>query len=224
MKDGVSMTTRAENDEIEEYLGTLHISVQSVFRKKSTSKLLKEARNKTKKADDAADVAAAAETAAETAAAAAAATAAAAADGVLNKSGKKRRRSTSAPSARTVPLPRLADAPESGKVNASSLMTKDQQRLHLLASAHFAAATKKLENVGGGELRLLWKQKMSVTMHGDSGSTEPFELPYSILQTPADVLKCRDAEKGEFKIHKSVEAPSNETHPQELQISGLRYI
>ena len=193
-----------EDDEIDAYLGTLHVSVQARFRSKPRSRLLKEARKAAKNAITAPEpehVDAAPPPAPEL-------------SGV-----KKRKRRAPLPSPRTSPLPVL---PASGTATTNkragcSLMSKEQRRLHEQAAAHFAAATKQLDSVGAGELRLLWKKRMG---HGCSMQM----MPYKHTQTASEVMNCRDLEKG---------VPSTTTTPTRplpslpsdtfQQIEGLRY-
>jgi len=210
------MTKESEDAEIDAYLKTLNASVKSQFeRYKSRDKLLKEARrmvvpapmppsNQTEKTSGVVA-------------------------SVDASNCKRKRKVPLKPPTAKVKIARTlhSDSSESNATikhavrSATSMMSKEQRRLHEQAAAHFSAATKTLDKVGGGELRSLWKKRLSLSMH--NGIMKEVKIPYMHNQSAEEAMNCRTAERGEPSTLLHARERTTSQSENEARIAGLRY-
>ena len=136
---------------------------------------------------------------------------------------KRKRKNLKAPSGRTEPLPvppELANTDDStpaAVTTANSMMTKSQRAVHEQKKARFLHATQKLENSGSGHVKAQWKKKMSSLLY--PGMNKEIDIPYKKNMTAAEVLECRQTEKGAPSA-----TPPRATTPPGTPIPGLRYL
>ena len=137
---------------------------------------------------------------------------------------KRKRQNLKAPTSRAVPLPlpvppELANTGDSKPTTttASSMMTKKQRAVHEQKKARFLHATQKLHSAGSGYVQAQWKKKMSSLLY--PGMDKEIEIPYKKNMTAAEVLKCREEEKGAPSA-----TPPRAITPPGTPIPGLRYL
>jgi len=192
------MTKESEDAEIDAYLKTLNASVKSQFeRYKSRDKLLKEARRMVVPAP----MPPSNQTEKTSGVVAS-----------VDASNCKRKRK--------VPL-----KPPTAKVKIARTLHSDSSESNATIKHAVRSATsmmsKEQRKVGGGELRSLWKKRLSLSMH--NGIMKEVKIPYMHNQSAEEAMNCRTAERGEPSTLLHARERTTSQSENEARIAGLRY-